>query len=100
MGRTRSALLEPHPWQLASEHGAPLEELALIDAAGLAEIFRREPAGLTEERERVAPDDGLDIGFGDAGLPEGMHRLGDLERVADAPICRAVDEDPRGAIAL
>src|SRR5438309_2308090 len=80
-----------------AEDGVALEELARRRhrRVELAEI---EPAALGEERDRILPDDLLDLVLGHALLPHQADGLRDLERVTLAPVGRAVDDHAVGAV--
>src|SRR6185295_9413142 len=84
------------PGLLSAQDRVPLEELALIH---LGRVLQIEPAALREETDGVLPEDELDVRLRDAGVPHGRCRLRDLERIAHAPIGRAVDDDPLGPVA-
>src|SRR6266478_4615617 len=75
----------------SAEDGVALKELARRRhrRVELAEI---EPAALGEERDRILPDDLLDLVLGHALLPHQADGLRDLERVTLAPVGGAVDD--------
>src|SRR6266478_3028538 len=78
----------------APQDGVSLEELALIDADGLLDVLGLELSALREECERVFPYHRLDVAFADPLFSHERGGLGHLERIAHAPVGRAIDDDP------
>src|SRR5947207_2665214 len=84
--------------RLAAQHRVALIQLALVDLERGAVLAQIQATALREERDRVVPHDLLDRGFRDARRAHRRHGLRHLERIGDAPIGGAVDDDALGPV--
>src|SRR5688572_22934890 len=93
VGNTQASAACGYGRALAAEYRVRFEQLRPVDGGGLVDVGQVEAAALSEEGERIVPDDVADRLFRNPVLPHDRDRLGNLQWVADAPVSSAVDDD-------